>query len=177
MIEVGKVTAQSCLWGLACPAGDDSVPSQGSPLRCLCSSDLLSLSHTVWTAGRPINEDRASNGAAPWASVGCFQSSLLDQCGSRWLYCVLTMAPLQGLCSVKLGRSQTALLNRLEAPGRSMLASDSSRRWGGRVSGRALHAGFPPTLKSPPTRCHPLDGQRGCFFLTCEHPGCAVLIC
>lgn len=36
------------------------------------------------------------------------------------------------LCpSVKLGRSQTALLNRLEAPGRSMLASDSSRRWGG----------------------------------------------
>lgn len=40
------------------------------------------------------------------------------------------MAPLQGLCSVKLGRSQTALLNRLEAPGRSMLASDSSRRWG-----------------------------------------------
>lgn len=34
------------------------------------------------------------------------------------------------LCpSVKLGRSQTALLNRLEAPGRSMLASDSSRRW------------------------------------------------
>lgn len=102
MIEVGKVTAQSCFWGLACPAGDDSVPSQGSPLRCLCSSDLLSLSHTVWTAGRPINEDCASNGAAPWASVGCFQSSLLDQCGSRWLYCVLTMAPLQGLCSVLL---------------------------------------------------------------------------
>lgn len=102
LIEVGKVTAQSCLWGLACPTCDDSVPSQCSPLRCLCSSDLLSLSHTVWTAGRLINEDRASNGAAPWASVGCFQSSLLDQCGSRWLYCVLTMAPLQGLCSVLL---------------------------------------------------------------------------
>lgn len=180
MIEVGKVTAQSCLWGLACPAGDDSVPSQGSPLRCLCSSDLPSLSHTVWTAGRPINEDRASNGAAPWASVGCFQSSLLDQCGSRWLYCVLTMAPLQGLCSVLLSswgghRQPCSTGSRLRGgPCWHLIQVGGG---GGVVSGRALHAGFPPTLKSPPTRCHPLDGQRGCFFLTCEHPGCAVLIC
>lgn len=114
-----------------------------APLRCLCSSDLLSLSHTVWTAGRLINEDRASDGAAPWASVGCFQSSLLDQCGSRWLYCVLTMAPLQGLCSVLLS----------SWGGHRQPCSTGSRLWGGPcwhliqvgswgewVSGRALRA-------------------------------------
>lgn len=122
---------------------------------------FLSLSHTVWTAGRPINGDHASNNADPQASLRLLLSVLtVGSTGEQ----VAVLCPHNGspagplVCpSVKLGRSQTALPNRLEALGRPMLASDSSQQAAG--AERSQEGPSPHMRVFHPTLSHLASGK------------------
>lgn len=142
---------------------------------------FVSLSHTVWSAGSPIDEDHTSQDTASRASCLLFSILTVGSVGEQ----VTVLCPNNDssagplVCpSVKLGRSQKP-------------CSTGWRLWGGpcwhliqvsRGTREDLREPSPTTpcscrFPTPPSAISPHYMDSGVASTSCiKHPGCAVLV-